>query len=63
MPQVTRSQLEEALSAADYPADKDALLVAVARTSAGHDVSKAIRSLPPGVAYRNFDEVIGSVRV
>lgn len=63
MPQVTRSQLEQALSAVDYPADKEGLLAEVARSPAGTDVVKAIRSLPPGVQYRNFDEVIGSVRV
>lgn len=63
MPQITRSQLQEALSAADYPADKDALLAEVARTPAGTEVVKAIRSLPPGVEYRNLDEVVASVRV
>lgn len=63
MTEISRSQLETALAGADYPADKEALLAEVARTTAGQDVVKAVRSLPPEVSYRNFDEVIASVRV
>lgn len=65
MAEITRTQLQEALSAADYPADKDALVATVERAGVApdDDVHKAVRSLPPSVEYANFDQVAASVRV
>ena len=60
MPQVTPSQLRDALNRVDFPADKEAILEQAEPGS--EDVVKALRSLPP-VAYGNADEVVRSVTV
>lgn len=65
MAEITRKQLEKALAAASYPADKDALVATVERAGVDPDadVHKAVRSLPPSVEYGNFAEVAASARV
>lgn len=46
----------------DYPAGKDALLVAAERANAPEEVLRSIRAVPP-VEYRSHAEVLRSVRV
>lgn len=58
--QISVKDLREALNAADYPADKRALVDVAARAGAPDEVLAALRSLPP-VEYRNFEEVARSV--
>ena len=56
----TVAEVQAALSAADFPADKDALLECAVAAQAGDAVLAALRSLPP-VDYRNVAEVVRSV--
>lgn len=59
---VTVKELEQALSAADFPATKDELLEAGRSQDASPDVGRALQSLPP-VDYGSVAEVIRSVTV
>jgi hypothetical protein len=61
MPWVTVKEIEDALNAADFPADKDELIAQAAGQDAGDNVVKALRSLPPEIEYANLGEVIRSV--
>jgi hypothetical protein len=60
---VSATQLQEALNAADFPADKEALLTQARQQMVPDEVIRALRSLPPEIEYANLDEVIRSVRV
>ncbi len=60
MASVSRSALQDALSAVDFPIAKDDLVVHAEQSNAPEDVRKALRSLPP-VDYRSADEVLRSV--
>lgn len=53
------TELQDALQDVDFPADKEALLEAAVTRSA--DMDRALRSLPPGVAFGNLQEVARSV--
>lgn len=55
-----RDSLKQALSSADFPANKDDLLTHVQRNSADGDVLHALRAMPPA-QYENIGEVIQSV--
>jgi hypothetical protein len=61
MPRISRAQLRKAIATVDYPMDKDDLVRHAEQANAAEDVQKALRSLPP-VDYRNFDEVLRSVK-
>ncbi|MGY1605606.1 MULTISPECIES: DUF2795 domain-containing protein [unclassified Geodermatophilus] len=50
------------LGEVDYPADKEALLDAARRHGAPDEVLRSIRTLPPGEAFANVDEVVRSLR-
>ncbi len=60
---VTVNQVEDALDAVDFPADKDALLAQAEAQDAPEEVLKALRSPPPEITYANIGEVIRSVGV
>lgn len=57
----TTQEVLRYLNAADYPADRDALLREAEREGAPPDVLAAIRGMPP-VVYRNKEEVGRSVK-
>lgn len=61
MSNVTLTQLRSALSEADFPATKDALVASAQGTGADDEAIAALRSLPPAVEYANVDEVVRSV--
>ncbi|OLF17248.1 DUF2795 domain-containing protein [Actinophytocola xanthii] len=52
--------LREALSSADFPADKDTLVRYAEQAGADEDTIRAIRAIPP-VSYANLAEVTQSV--
>jgi hypothetical protein len=53
-------RLRQALSEADFPADKDDLVGYAERAAADDDTVRALRALPP-VPYANLGEVVQSV--
>jgi len=55
-----RQSVKQALSSADFPADKDALVEHAQRNSSDEEVLRALRALPP-VQYANVGEVLSSV--
>ncbi|SDJ27167.1 Protein of unknown function [Actinokineospora alba] len=55
-----RYRLHEALSQADFPADKDYLLRRAEEADADSDTMKELRSIPPD-SYANLDEILRSV--
>jgi hypothetical protein len=63
MATVRLTQLQSALSEADFPATKDELVASAQAQGADADAVAALRSLPPEVAYANVDEVVRSVTV
>lgn len=62
MTTVTVSALRDALKTADYPADKEDLVLVAEQSNTSDDVQRALRSLPLAT-YDNIDEVIRSVTV
>lgn len=55
-----RYRLHEALSQADFPADKDYLLRCAEEADADRDTLRELRSMPPDT-YANLDEILRSV--
>lgn len=55
----TTDRLREALSSADYPASKDALVAEATRAGADEDTIRALRAIPVE-EYANFTEVVRS---
>lgn len=60
MANVKLSDLQQAVSAVDFPAGKDDILSSAEKQGAAQDVLSALRSLQP-VEYGNAQEVIRSV--
>lgn len=52
--------LKVALTDADFPASKEALVDHARRAGADDQTVRALRAMPP-VEYQNFDDVTGSV--
>lgn len=55
-----RQSVKQALSSADFPAGKEALVEHAQRHSADESVLRALRAMPP-VQYANVGEVLQSV--
>lgn len=55
-----RLRLHEALSQADFPADKEYLLRCAEEADADSDTMKELRSIPPDT-YANLEEILRSV--
>lgn len=55
-----RQSVKQALSSADFPASKEALVEHVQRYSADESVVRAVEAIPP-VEYANVGEVLASV--
>lgn len=60
MATVSAGEIRQALDAADFPLDKQALVSAAEDGGAGQEVVRALRSLPLAT-YQNVDEVVRSL--